>query len=109
MYHRDLSPDLFPQLRIGSHMNLLPTLIETIAPKGFPYYSLAPSLYEPLSHVVTPYHWLDDQSVGYYADKIAQPLCPRDAAIRREVENSGRKRTLSAKSPAGSSATLTRI
>lgn len=86
MYHRDLSPDLFPQLRIGSHMNLLPTLIETIAPKGFPYYSLAPSLYEPLSHVVTPYHWLDDQSVGYYADKIAQPLCPRDAAIRREVE-----------------------
>ena len=31
---------------IGTHMSLMPTIIEAIAPKGFEYYSIVPSLFD---------------------------------------------------------------
>ena len=74
MYHRELERGMFVGNTIGGHMNLLPTIIEAVAPKGFSYTSLFPSLFEPVDHVVTPYHWLTRDSVGLYQDAIAQSL-----------------------------------
>lgn len=64
MYHRDLTSEMFAGNTIGSHMNLMPTLLELIAPQGFEYFSLVPPLTEPIDHVVTPYHWLTRDAIG---------------------------------------------
>ena len=49
----------------GTHMSLMPTIIEAIAPKGFEYYSITPSLFEAQSEtLVTPYQWITDTMMG---------------------------------------------
>lgn len=35
-----------PERMAGSHLDILPTIIETIAPKGFPYYALGKNLFD---------------------------------------------------------------
>ena len=52
-HHRDLNRSWF-QAEIASHLNILPTIFELVAPAGFGYYSLLPSLLEPAARVVTP-------------------------------------------------------
>ena len=49
----------------GTHMSLMPTIIEAIAPKGFEYYSITPSLFEAQSEtLVTPYQWITNTMMG---------------------------------------------
>ena len=49
----------------GTHMSLMPTIIEAIAPKGFEYYSITPSLFEAQSEtLVTPYQYITDTMMG---------------------------------------------
>ena len=49
----------------GTHMSLMPTIIEAIAPKGFEYYSITPSLFEEQPKtLVTPYQWMTDTMMG---------------------------------------------
>lgn len=55
-------------------MNIMPTVIELIAPKGFTYYSLFSSLTEPIDHLVTPYHWLRPDAYGTFENEFYQPL-----------------------------------
>ena len=74
MHHRDLQPEFFAGNVLGEHQNILPTLIELIAPKGFEYYSLKPSLMEKIDHVVTPYSWMTEDSIGFYKDNVWQQL-----------------------------------
>lgn len=73
MYHRELTPDMLPS-RIGGHMNILPTLLELIAPQGFSYLSPFAPLTQPLSHVVTPYCWETEDTIGDFRSGEAQPL-----------------------------------
>ena len=75
MQHPGLRQDMLKST-IGTHLNILPTLMELIAPKGFTYYSLLPTLLEPLDHVVTPYCWLDQARLGDYKSSTAQALAP---------------------------------
>ena len=50
---------------IGTHMSLMPTIIESIAPKGFEYYSIVPSLFdEQPDTLVTPYQWITPHMMG---------------------------------------------
>ena len=72
IHHKDLSRDWFAGNTIGGHMNILPTLMELIAPAGHKYVSLAKPLTEPIDHVVTPQHWLTRTEFGRYSDRIAQ-------------------------------------
>ena len=92
MYHREFTLELFGQLHIGGHMNIMPTIIESVAPAGFEYYSMMPSFYEPISHVVTPYHWLNHDEVGYYGDKLTQNLTDRNADIEQDKEKYRKER-----------------
>ena len=49
----------------GTHMSLMPTIIEVIAPKGFEYYSITPSLFdEQPETLVTPYQWINNTMMG---------------------------------------------
>lgn len=74
MSHPDLTQDMFKNAAIGSHMNILPTLLELIAPKDFCYYAIQPSLFEPIDHVVTPYCWMTQDAIGSYSERIEQAL-----------------------------------
>lgn len=74
MYHPELKRDMFSQNTIGCHMNILPTLLELIAPKDFCYYAIQPSLFEPINHVVTPYCWLTPDTIGSYGGHVEQEL-----------------------------------
>ena len=49
----------------GTHMSLMPTIIEAVAPKEFEYYSITPSLFEAQPEtLVTPYQWITDTMMG---------------------------------------------
>ena len=74
MNHKDMDQRIFVGNTIGSHMNIMPTVFELIAPKGFEYYSLFSSLTEPIDHVTTPYHWLRANAYGTYENGFYQPL-----------------------------------
>lgn len=72
--HRELTPHSLADNTIGSHMHIAPTIFELIAPQGFTYYSLYPSLLEKVDHVVSPYHWLKIDAYGEYGSEFYQPL-----------------------------------
>lgn len=83
MYHRELTPDMLPS-KIGCHMNILPTLLELIAPQGFSYLSPFAPLTQPLSHVVTPYCWETEDTIGDFRSGEAQPLKITDGPLPTE-------------------------
>ena len=83
MYHRELTPDMLPA-KIGGHMNILPTLLELIAPQGFSYLSPFAPLTQPLSHVVTPYCWETADTIGDFRSGEAQPLKITDGPLPTE-------------------------
>lgn len=74
MNHREIDQSILAGNTIGSHMHIMPTILELIAPKGFTYYSLFPSMTEKLDHVLTPYFWLNSTAIGPYDDHFYQPL-----------------------------------
>ena len=85
--HPSLREDMFAGNIIGGHLNILPTIIELLAPKGFSYYSLFPSLLEPIDHVVTPYCWLNRHEIGVYDEQRVQPLGMATEVPRARREN----------------------
>lgn len=74
--HRDLDQSVLSGNVLGSHMHIMPTIMELIAPQGFNYYSLFPSMTEPLDHIVSPANWLRSDAIGYYDNEFYQPLGP---------------------------------
>ena len=92
MHHPDITQEIFAGNTIGSHMNILPTIFEMIAPKGFQYYSLMSSLTEPIDHVVTPYHWLTPDNVGSADKPMYQSIHIPTQELPVEEESSGKVR-----------------
>ena len=93
--HPGLQAEMFAGNNIGGQMNIMPTLMELIAPAGLEYYSLFPSLLESLDHIVTPYHWLDKDVVGRCKDEYHQslmitgkdlPILPGGNPYKEEIE-----------------------
>lgn len=74
MYHKDIDQSMFAGNTIGGHMNIMPTIIELIAPQNYEYYSLFPSLFEPIDKVVTPYHWMTRDAIGLHEDSFCQSM-----------------------------------
>ena len=46
LYGQGVAPDILPSDVVGGHTNIVPTLLELIAPAGFSYVSIAPPLTE---------------------------------------------------------------
>lgn len=89
MYHRDIDQRLLAGNTIGGHMNLLPTIFELIAPAGFNYYALFPSLLEPVDYAVSPYHWLTRDAVGSADDARYQGLAASAAPVAAYTDPQG--------------------
>ena len=65
MNHPQISQDLFSHTTIGTHLNIIPTIIELVAPKGFTYYSIYPSLTESQPDILaTPKQWISKDELG---------------------------------------------
>ncbi|MCR5176921.1 MAG: LTA synthase family protein, partial [Anaerovibrio sp.] len=62
-----------------------PTIMELIAPKGFEYYSIKPSLLEPIDHIVTPYSWMTREIIGDYKDRLREQLAESAEPVRTET------------------------
>ena len=56
----------------GSHIDIMPTLIEMIAPKGFEYYSFGTSMYAPQKTMSIAFNKIITNSDLYYLPKEAQ-------------------------------------
>ena len=86
MHHPQLTAEHLAHNEIGGHMNILPTLIELIAPKGFSYYAVEKPLTERIERVVTPYAWLTHEEIGRYQDCKAQELKVTAGALPWRVD-----------------------
>ena len=87
MHHPELKPEMLAGNVLGEHQNILPTIMELIAPKGHEYYSLKSPLTEKIDHVVTPYSWMTEKSIGYYKDDVWQGLAPSPNEVPMEHGN----------------------
>ena len=92
MHHPALDDTILSGNTIGGHMNLLPTLVELLAPQGFSYLSLFPSLLEPIDHVVTPYHWLTREAIGGADEPLWQALSVTGEPVSSEREANAKVR-----------------
>ncbi|MCR5560011.1 MAG: LTA synthase family protein [Schwartzia sp.] len=86
MYHREIDENMFADNTIGGHMNIMPTVFELIAHEGFSYYGLMPPLTERIDHVVTPYCWMTDDTVGMYKDRVAQSLEVSPKTLKMKID-----------------------
>lgn len=87
MHHPQLKPEMFAGNVLGEHQNILPTIMELIAPAGHEYYSLKPPLTEKIQYIVTPYSWMTEESIGYYKDNVWQKLAPSPQEVPMEHED----------------------
>ena len=72
---------------IGTHLNIMPTVLEMIAPKGFSYYSLYPSLTQPQpAGLVTPKQWITPTELGETASGLVEPVIEADREGTRKYE-----------------------
>lgn len=74
----------------GTHMSLMPTIIEAIAPKGFEYYSITPSLFEEQPKtLVTPYQWMTDTMMGDVRMDYGESNIPSSEPVEqiRSIDN----------------------
>ena len=86
--HPELKWEMLANNTIGCHMNIMPTLMELVAPEGFEYYSLAAPLTEKIDHIVTPYCWMTEEMLGDYRCNTAQQLRPdvQSLELKQEVD-----------------------
>lgn len=83
----------FPDRAAGSHIDVIPTLLELIAPEGFVYYSLGTSLTRGNTVGVNYGFWITPEYIGY-TDSQAEPerfrltefFAPDLALIHRKVD-----------------------
>lgn len=64
IYGKGVRKELVPSDAAGSHLNIMPTLIELIAPKGFVYYSLVPSLTRDNKVGINRDYWITSEAIG---------------------------------------------
>lgn len=74
IYGPGVSQDLFPENAAGGQINIIPTLIELIAPRGFTYYSLVPSLTQDSQEGFSSQFWITNSEIGSREKDHCEPL-----------------------------------
>lgn len=69
IYGQGITKNLFPNSIVGGQTNIMPTLMELIAPKDFTYYSIADSLTKENKVGFNNAYWITPHAMG----KIDQP------------------------------------
>lgn len=94
VYGKGITRESLPAQAAGSHINIVPTLLELIAPPGFEYYSVGRSLTKGNQFGINYGFWITPGFMGKadsdYAEthRVKQGLEPPDqATIRREVDS----------------------
>lgn len=64
LYGKGITKDILPKNAAGTHLSITPTLIELIAPKGFTYYSITPSLTNGNKLGINHGFWITDNYIG---------------------------------------------
>ncbi len=64
IYGQGITKDILPKDRAGGHVNIMPTLIELIAPKDFTYYSIGDSLTKESKAGFNPAYWITPHAMG---------------------------------------------
>lgn len=77
-----ISSLLFPPNNTASQLQIVPTLIELIAPQNFSYYSLLPSLTEKNSYAANGEYWMVNQTMGSRLNSEISPARSSDSNLR---------------------------
>lgn len=64
IYGKGVTKDILAKDVAGSHINITPTLIELIAPKGFEYYAIGRSLTNTNKYGINYGFWIDKDYIG---------------------------------------------
>jgi len=64
LYGQGVYPGLLPSDVAGGQLNIMPTLMELIAPKGFEYYSVVPSMTMGSKEGINRDFWVTSDSIG---------------------------------------------
>lgn len=87
VHHREIPQNLFGKNTIGTHLNIMPTVLEMIAPRGFMYYSLYPSLTLPQpAGLVTPKQWITPEELGEVASGLVEEVKDADLEGTKKYE-----------------------
>lgn len=91
LYGQGVTKDILPAQVVGGHLNIVPTLLELIAPKGFQYYSLLPSMTRGSQAAFNGSTWLADGMIGQLEGSKVSMLNGQDAgdapAARQKVDS----------------------
>lgn len=79
MYGKGIKPDILPPDVVGGHTSIIPTIIELIAPEGFIYYSVAPSLFSS-TNVAFNNHAFVTRTIAGEIDSDAVEILPHVAS-----------------------------
>lgn len=80
----NIKSTLRSKVEYATHLQILPTIIELLAPKGFEYCSIQPSLFAKQEKVLaTSQQWFCDGYMGSYGESVAELIkpCNRDVDI----------------------------
>lgn len=80
VYGQGVTKHILPPHTAGSHLNIAPTLIELIAPKGFVYYSLVPSMTQNTQLGINSELWITPEFIGKINSQTVEPL-PGQTAV----------------------------
>lgn len=64
LYGKGIRKDLFPADAVGSHLAIVPTIVELIAPKGFTYRSLTPSMRDGFGYAFNHDAWMSKDAIA---------------------------------------------
>jgi len=84
-----IKPEFFPPNNAASQLQIVPTLLELIAPANFTYYSLLPSLTEPNLHATNSEYWMTHKTMGSRLDNSLSPANSPDIALRNKQWEDG--------------------
>ncbi len=64
LYGQGVTKDIMPKDAVGGHTSIVPTLVELIAPAGFRYCSIVPSMTESNGAAFNRDYWLTSEVMG---------------------------------------------
>ena len=92
MYGAGIDKKILPPDVVGGHISIVPTIIELIAPEGFKYYSVAPSLFESFGVAFNRDVFLTEKVAGKI-DTDAVEILPHVASADLDTVNLSQERS----------------
>ena len=74
MFGAGITKNILPPDVVGGHISIVPTIIELIAPQGFIYYSIAPSLFDSLGAAFNRDAFVTQNTAGLIDEDVVELL-----------------------------------